>query len=130
MPARTSKIKILRFKKFNSILGKMETNKNGGMILKITEINSQYQVEMVICPKDRVFSKTVAMRHLTTTTDRFIVEDISDLMALSSVDCESFRKYKQMCQDIQSAESLAQQEFKSMNDKIKFSGSSVYEYSN
>ncbi len=123
------KTRTFRFKMFNPQTGRIENSPNGGILMLWWAEGDKILAKMSMCPKDKVFHKPTAVKLAqssfvyslrgTDALDVVFAKSVEDGSAIRSFICEII--------DSWAAANDIKEDF---NNKMKFSGSSVYKYVN
>lgn len=128
------KTRIYRFKEFNPTTGKIQTSKNGGVLLQVTQTGqNQFKGCFVVCPKDKVFHKPTAIRQLTAkgTTPTILLrgtDEMDVLLAKILIRTEDVTTLLEYMAAIINSVGLAASHKEQYDRKMKFSGAKVYDY--
>lgn len=128
------KTRIYRFKEFDPITGKIQTSKNGGVLIQATKtIDGKFDARFVVCPKDKVFHKPTALRQLTAQGEAPTIQlrgtdELDVLLAKILIRSDSVVELLEYMAAIINSVSRAATEKEQYVNKMKFSGAKVYDY--
>ena len=131
---KTQKTRIYRFKEFNPTTGKVQTCKNGGVLLQANMIGqNQFEGCFVVCPKDKVFHKPTAIRQLTAkgTTPTILLrgtDEMDVLLAKILIRTDDVTTLLEYMAAIINSVGRAASHKEQYDQKMKFSGAKVYDY--